>query len=362
MLTLWLLACSADPLPARADRHAGEDPAPPTAPTPRDEPVTSPYTASEPTGASGVDCPAGLVCVDTLPFVHAGDTRSGTSDFSRYACAPDLDEGGREVVYRVTVAEAGFLAVTLSGLEGGADVDVHVLASLDPDDCIDRGHWEGATRVEPGTYWVTADSWVPADGDALEGAYTLSFQLTTADGIAVERALWAFDLAWKTGEATRLRLGVADFDRPSDERRFQLLDLATGDALFEAYVAHGEGSSDPDDAAVVAQMSNVEGSHMSSVGVFRAAETYDGTHGFSMRFDGLEPGFNDAVRDRAIVLHSAEYATEAYVAEHGRLGQSWGCTVFDPAISAEVIDALTDGGIFLSHFSDPVWLAESDFL
>jgi len=300
--------------------------------------------------------------VDTLPFVHAGDTTGGASTFDSYACAPDLDESGPEVVYRVTVSERGFLAATLSGVSGGTDVDVHVLGSLDADDCIDRGNWEGASWVETGTHYVVADTWVASDGTPLPGSYTLSFQLTAGDDDVTRRALWAFDGAWKAGEATRLTLAVADFDRASDERRFRLLDLATGATMFEDFVSHGEGSSDADDPAIVSAMSNIEGSHMSSVGVMRASETYDGAHGLSMRLDGLEPGFNDEARARAIVVHNADYATEDFVDDYGYLGQSWGCAVIDPAISADVIDALTDGGILVSSFSDPDWLTDSTFL
>ncbi len=311
-----------------------------------------------------------MVCVDQLPFVHQSTTTGAAASLDGYACSPSTDESGPEVVYRVTVQERGFLAATLSGLPSGVDIDVHLLGSLDPDDCIDRGNWEGASWVEPGTYWVVADSWVGAGGAASDGAYTLQFNEVVPAALAGEgldaevlgRGLWAFDQAWKDGDATRLRLGVGDFDLPSDERRFWLVDLASSDLLFHEFVAHGAGSSDERDPAIVVEMSNIDGSHMSSVGVMRASEPFEGSHGLSLRLDGLEPGFNDAVRDRAIIIHEADYATEDWVDEYGYLGRSWGCPVVDPAVSADVIDGIQDGGLFVSSFSDPDWLAESRYL
>ena len=42
--------------------------------------------------------------------------------------------------------------------------------------------------------------------------------------------------------------------------------------------------------------------------LMRTAERYTGSYGTSLRLDGLEPGFNDAVRSRAIVIHGATYS------------------------------------------------------
>jgi hypothetical protein len=94
----------------------------------------------------------------------------------------------------------------------------------------------------------------------------------------------------------------------------------------------------------------------------RAAETYYGAHGYSMRLDGLEPGFNDAVRPRAIVVHGADYATESFVNTYGYLGQSWGCPAVATAVTADLIDAMTGGGLFMSFFDDPAWLGGSSYL
>lgn len=128
------------------------------------------------TGGAG-PCPTGVICVETFPFVHQGDTAaSGTRDMQRYSCAPDVDESGREQLYRVTVEESGFLSAAVYD-DQGVDIDVHLLDARDPDRCLDRGHRQAAQDVHAGTYWITADSFVD-DQSPLEGPYELHIGLS----------------------------------------------------------------------------------------------------------------------------------------------------------------------------------------
>ena len=73
------------------------------------------------------------------------------------------------------------------------------------------------------------------------------------------------------------------------------------------------------------RFSNIEGSKMSSLGLFQATDTYYGNNGYSLRLRGLDAGFNDNALSRAIVMHGAPYVSEAIAARLGRLGRSWGC-------------------------------------
>lgn len=152
-------------------------------------------------------------------------------------------------------------------------------------------------------------------------------------------------------------LAVIDYSLPSDQRRLWVVDPRTGEVRFHERVAHGKNSGMREATA----FSNRDGSHTSSLGVFRAAETYVGKHGRSLRLDGLEPGVNDKARDRAIVIHGAAYASEAFVAEHGRLGRSYGCPSLDPAVAQEVIDTLADGALIVAWYPDEAWTAGSPF-
>ena len=90
------------------------------------------------------------------------------------------------------------------------------------------------------------------------------------------------------------RLAVIDYSRPSTEKRLWVFDLANNSLLFNEHVAHGSGTGDK----IARRFSNDDGSHATSLGLFRTAETYMGGNGYSLRMDGLDPGFNDNARMR----------------------------------------------------------------
>ncbi len=315
-------------------------------------------------------CPRGVVCVTTFPYEHSSTTTGAASDvFDAYGCATSTDESGPEVLYRVDVAEDGLLALSLTDLSTGADIDVHLLASEDASDCIDRGHEIAAGYVEAGRYWVVADTWVSGSGDEKDGSYTLTFGLTgvdtlTAAGLGTDFAddsLYAFDIAWDNGEADRLQYAITDFSLHSSEARQWVLDLTDGSILYQIYVAHGEGSSGKDSGEAI-EFSNTDNSHQSSLGMMRGGEEYTGAYGDSMRLDGLEADFNDNVRARAIVVHPWEGSRAEYVARWGETAETWGCPALDDRLSADVIDIMADGGLLFFWYPDSEWLRDSTYL
>ena len=153
-------------------------------------------------------------------------------------------------------------------------------------------------------------------------------------------------------------LSVIDFSRPSTEPRLWVFDLASHSLLFEELVAHGRNTGDN----VATAFSNRSGSHMSSLGVFRTAESYVGANGYSLRLDGLEPGFNDLARDRAIVIHGAPYVSPEIARAQGRLGRSLGCPAVRPAIARDLIDRIRGGSLVFAYYPDSDWLAQSRLL
>ena len=58
-----------------------------------------------------------------------------------------------------------------------------------------------------------------------------------------------------------------------------------------------------------------------------------GKNGYSLFLDGLEKGINDKARERAIVVHGANYADPAVLKGQQRLGRSLGCPALPPDIS-----------------------------
>lgn len=216
---------------------------------------------------------------------------------------------------------------------------------------------------------MVADTWVNASGVEKDGAYTLTIGLTTAvdlaaegaDATFAEDALWAFDVAWDNGDTDRFQYAITDFSLPSSDERMWVLDLTDGSVLHTLHVAHGEGSSSGD-SRYADTFSNVAESHQSSLGMMVGGEEYTGSYGDSMRLDGLEDGFNDAVRDRAIVVHPWEGARDTYVARNGETAETWGCPGIDDRISADVIDLFAEGGLLFFWYPDANWLRTSTYL
>ena len=123
-------------------------------------------------------------------------------------------------------------------------------------------------------------------------------------------------------------LVVVDYSKHSSSPRLYILDLQTG-AVESLRTAHGAGS-DKDHDGYLESFSSQAGSNASPQGAFRLAEEYMGRHGRSIRLDGLEPQ-NINARDRAIVIHAADYAEPIFLKRYGKLGRSNGCIVFSKA-------------------------------
>jgi len=125
-------------------------------------------------GAGGVtSCPVGVVCVTSFPFHDERDTSTaGASALDVYSCKLDADESGPEIVYRVTVPSDGFLSVVVYD-DDNTDIDVHILASQDGNDCLDRGDAQAKFDVDKGDVWVVADTWVDGSGDPQSGPYAI---------------------------------------------------------------------------------------------------------------------------------------------------------------------------------------------
>lgn len=153
-------------------------------------------------------------------------------------------------------------------------------------------------------------------------------------------------------------LTLIDYSLPSTTPRLWVFDLHTGELLFNELVAHGRNSGDN----LATQFSDAMESRETSIGLFRTADTYVGHNGYSLRLDGLEPGFNGHARERAIVMHGAPYVDGTMAKANGRLGRSWGCPAVRSAVARQMIDTVRDGGLIFSYYPDPAWLKTSKYL
>ena len=179
-----------------------------------------------------------------------------------------------------------------------------------------------------------------------------------ASAEAVRLALSAAECAVERGQPPATRLALIDYSRPSTEQRLWVFDLAQPRVLYREWVAHGRNSGDN----LASRFSNDPQSHASSLGLFRTLGTYQGRNGYSLRLDGLEPGFNDHALERAIVMHGSAYVNPETAAALGRIGRSFGCPAVRRAVTKPLLDTLKNGQYVFSYYPDANWLASSPML
>ncbi len=133
-------------------------------------------------------------------------------------------------------------------------------------------------------------------------------------------------------------LTVIDFTKPSHEKRMWIVDVKAKSLLYNTLVAHGRNTGE----GKAVKFSNVPESFMSSIGFFLTDKTYFGKHGLSLRLSGVDGKYNSNAMERAIVIHGADYVSEAFVRNNGRLGRSLGCPAVPQELSKEVINTIKD--------------------
>ncbi len=175
---------------------------------------------------------------------------------------------------------------------------------------------------------------------------------------ALKSALSAMQCAVSNGASPAQNLAVIDYSQPSTARRLWIFDLRKKTLVLRDLVAHGQKSGEN----FATQFSNNEGSHQSSLGLFRTQESYQGANGYSLRMDGLEPGINDSARERAIVIHPASYVNPLWSQTQGRIGRSQGCPAVRPQVARKVVDKLKDGQFMFAWYPDQHWLQSSAYL
>ncbi|EAZ80186.1 murein L,D-transpeptidase catalytic domain family protein [Algoriphagus machipongonensis] len=172
-----------------------------------------------------------------------------------------------------------------------------------------------------------------------------------------------FELAmqgWKnlSSELKSHVVTIIDFSLPSTEKRLWIIDPHKQEVLLQSVVSHGRNSGN----LMATTFSNTPESYKSSLGFYKTAETYHGKHGYSLRLDGLEKGFNDQARNRAIVIHGADYAREEFAKSVGRLGRSLGCPALPSEISSKAIDFIKEGSLLFIYGQDEKYLKTSQLI
>jgi hypothetical protein len=127
-------------------------------------------------------------------------------------------------------------------------------------------------------------------------------------------------------------LTLVDFSQSGNTKRLWVIDLSTSEILLHTLVAHGRNTGEE----FAKYFSNRPESFQSSLGFYATAEVYNGKHGVSLKLDGLQQGLNDKARERAVVIHGADYVSEKFIQNNKRLGRSQGC----PAVPVEYSEKL----------------------
>jgi hypothetical protein len=203
----------------------------------------------------------------------------------------------------------------------------------------------------------------PVESAPLEAAAAPTMSSTTAVSPAdalYERAKLAgiikrevLEAAYERIEAHQLditngTLAIADMSQPSTAKRLVVIDLDAQEVVLQTYVAHGQGTG----GLMAEKFSNKHDSHQTSLGLYRVGERITSPkHGAALLLQGLDKGVNDQARAREVIIHGADYVSEQFIAQTGRLGRSWGCPAVPRNEMTRMISTLADGGLLFVHAS-----------
>ena len=139
---------------------------------------------------------------------------------------------------------------------------------------------------------------------------------------------------------------IIDFDQPSTARRMHVIDMRSG-GVEDLLVAHGKKSGEN----LATQFSNVPGSNMSSLGIYLTGEQIvSPKHGTAMLLHGKQAS-NDNALKREIIFHGADYVSEKFIEENGRLGRSLGCPAVENGVVDRLVGQLEGGSVMLIYKS-----------
>ncbi len=137
---------------------------------------------------------------------------------------------------------------------------------------------------------------------------------------------------------------IVDFTQQSGHKRLYIVKMADG-TVTSFVVAHGAGS-DPKSTGTPYKFSNINGSHMSSLGGYLVKDVFNfPNHGLSMHVEGLEAS-NSLAGPRGIYIHPATYVSSTL----SKQGMSWGCFAMNGE-DIKVALARLPGSSFLYAYS-----------
>ena len=175
-----------------------------------------------------------------------------------------------------------------------------------------------------------------------------------------EKAFLGFTNLKKAGKLpeTSNLISIVDFSLSSTQKRLWVIDLEKKVVVFNSLVAHGKNTGEE----FAQKFSNTESSYQSSLGFYITESTYNGSNGYSLKLLGMDPGYNDAALQRAIVMHGADYVSEDFIKSQKRIGRSWGCPAVPRALAEPIINSIKGKNVLFIYYPDEQYLSTSEWL
>jgi hypothetical protein len=210
---------------------------------------------------------------------------------------------------------------------------------------VSMSHWGSTRQTDP-----------PSVESGFELAAVALYALINDGSLNQDAFRYAFRGYLRLREAglvTRDKyLTIIDYSLPSTQKRLFLIDMDSASLVCKCLMAHGRNSG----GLYARHFSNRLHSHQSALGFYLTGETYQGGHGYSLLLNGVDTGFNETARARAIVIHGAGYVSDDYIRKYGRLGRSWGCPSLPPGLNAGIIDRIKEGSVLFAYYPDAEYL------
>lgn len=196
-------------------------------------------------------------------------------------------------------------------------------------------------------------------GDYIKNMYNeLGSELGKPDFSVFSNAITGFFILKENGDVDKNLITIIDFSLSSNDERLWIVDVNKMKIVHKSLVAHGRNSGE----LFAHQFSNIVSSYQSSLGFYLTSNIYYGKHGLSLLLDGMEPGINDKARERAIVMHSADYVSEDFIKRNGRLGRSHGCPAIPMVDHKKIINMIAGRSCLYIYHPDAGYHANSEML
>jgi len=176
---------------------------------------------------------------------------------------------------------------------------------------------------------------------------------------AILQAFNAYEKLKLSGQILNQRyLTIADFSKPSSEKRLFIIDINKMELVLQTLVAHGRNSG----TLFAKSFSNKNESYQSSLGFYLTGNIYQGKHGMSLQLSGIESGINDNAKQRAIVMHGADYVNNKLIQKQGYIGRSLGCPAVPQNEVKEIIQTIKGASLLYIYAPDNHYSKKSKLL